>query len=103
MGVSEKTVRRRIKNGTLRAETIEGKFGPEYRILELPGDTAAKQTLDINFGQLLGMLDRLQIANRDLAGHLGVAQERIRTLESQVKLLTTPHTPWWRRLLRRAA
>jgi hypothetical protein len=102
MGVSEKTVRRRIKSGTLRAETIEGKFGPEYRILELPGDAAAKQTLDTNLGQLLDMLNRLQIDNRDLAGHLGAAQEKIRTLENQIKLLTTPHKPWWRRLLRRA-
>ncbi len=101
LGVSEKTVRRRIKNGTLRAETVEGKFGPEYRILELPGDTAAKQTLDTNLGQLLDMLNRLQVENRDLAGHLGAAQERVRTLESQVKLLTTGKQPWWKRLFKR--
>lgn len=101
MNVSEKTIRRRIKSGILRAETVEGKFGPEYRILELPGDTAAKQTLDTNLGQLLDMLSSLQVENRNLAGQLGAAQERTRALEGQLLLLTAGRQPWWRRLFRR--
>ncbi len=101
IGVSVKTIRRRIKDGTLRAETVEGKFGPEYRILELPSETAAKQTLDTNLGHLLDMLHGLQVENRDLAGNLGAAQEKIRTLENRVKLLTTPDKPWWKRLFSR--
>ncbi|MBA7548568.1 hypothetical protein ES705_41029 [subsurface metagenome] len=47
------------------------------------------------------IIDRLELENRNLVGCLGAAHERIRTLESQVKLLTTPHKPWWRRLIRR--
>ena len=60
-----------------------------------------REVLDKTPTLALDIIDRLELENRNLVGRLGAAHERIRTLESQVKLLTTPHKPWWRRLIRR--
>jgi MerR family copper efflux transcriptional regulator len=104
MGVSPKTVRRLIKDGKLPAELHNGKYGREYRILEIPPHLTVKKPLDNNPTQGMDIIIReLQERNLQLAGQLGAAQERIRTLENQVKLLTMPRRPWWRRLLRVAA
>jgi len=46
----------------------------------------------------MDMVRELQEKNMTLAAQLGAATERIRTLESQVKLLTTARQPWWKRL-----
>jgi MerR family copper efflux transcriptional regulator len=103
MGVSPKTVRRLIKDGKLPAELHNGKYGREYRILEIPPHLTAKKPLDNNPTQGMDMIRELQERNLQLAGQLGAAQERIRNLENQVKLLTMPRRPWWRRLLKVAA
>jgi len=103
MGVSPKTVRRLIKDGKLPAELYNGKYGREYRILEIPPHLTAKKPLDNNPTQGMDMIRELQERNLQLAGQLGAAQERIRNLENQVKLLTMPRRPWWRRLLKVAA
>jgi MerR family copper efflux transcriptional regulator len=106
IGVSPKTVRRFIKDGKVPAELRAGKYGKEYRILSIPPSLVVNKPLDkdIDIGivndltQGLDMVRELQERNLQLAGQLGAAQERIRSLENQVKLLTTPHQPWWRRL-----
>ena len=43
----------------------------------------------------------LQDKNLTLAAQLGAATERIRSLENQIKLLTAPMEPWWKRLFTR--
>jgi len=98
IGVSPKTVRRLIKDGKIPAELCAGKYGSEYRILEIPPNVAVKKPLDNNPTQGMDIIRELQERNLQLAGQLGAAQERIRYLENQVKLLTMPRRPWWRRL-----
>ncbi len=99
MRLTPKTVRRHIKQGKIPYKLVPGKFGDEYRILELPPDKVRGETLDKTPTLALDIIHSLEQENRDLAGSLGAAQEKIRTLENQVKLLTTTHKPWWRRLL----
>ena len=113
LGVSSRTVRRFIKSGKLHAELVPGPFGQEYRIFELPPDLHKAIPLDNTSGQttiqttiqtpvqVMDIVRELQERNLALAAQLGAASERIRNLESQVKLLTTAKKPWWKRLFRR--
>ena len=108
IGVSPKTVRRFIKDGKVPAELYAGKYGNEYRILSIPPGLVANKPIDKDIAigivndptQGLDMVRELQERSLQLAGQLGAAQERIRSLENQVKLLTAPHQPWWRRLFK---
>ncbi len=101
MHLTPKTVRRHIKQGKIPYKLVPGKYGDEYRITELPPDRIREEALDKTPTLALDIIHRLELEVRNLAGQLGAAQERVRTLENQVKLLTTPHKPWWRRLFRR--
>jgi FtsZ-binding cell division protein ZapB len=50
--------------------------------------------------QVMDIIRELQEKNLALAAQLGVATERIRNLENEVRLLTTAkQRPWWKRLL----
>ncbi len=106
LGVSARTVRRFIKSGKLHAQLVPGLFGEEYRIPELPANLRRAKPLDNDPGQALSqtpvqitdIVRELQEKNMALAAQLGAATERIRNLESQVKLLTTARQPWWKRL-----
>ncbi|MFA5629282.1 MAG: helix-turn-helix domain-containing protein [Dehalococcoidales bacterium] len=118
LGVSTRTIRRYIKSGRIQAELITGQFGQEYRILELPSDLSpAEETPEsdesekvlsqmANYDpgealvQSISLLRELQEKNVSMAAQLGIATERIRNLESQIeqlKLLTTPKIPWWKK------
>ncbi len=115
LGVSTRTVRRFIKAGKLQAELVEGPFGQEYRITQLPVDRYARGSLDSTPGQsggqtptqtsvqgyvqVMDIVRELQDKNLALAAQLGAATERVRSLESQVKLLTAARKPWWNRLV----
>ena len=99
-GVSEKTIRRWISQGKIAAELVPGQYGKEYRITELPGSPNSLHDVT-NSPDLLAMLKELQQENRDLAGALGTSQEKVRTLEAQVLLLTDGRQPWWARLFGR--
>ena len=114
IGVSTRTIRRYIKAGKLRADLVNGPFGEEYRIRELPEDLKKLETPE-NFTALdirdpfagasqdaLGVLRDLQEKNLTLAAQLGAATERIRQLEGQLKTLTItdgqpPKAPWWQK------
>ena len=103
-GLSEKQVRRLIKEGRIPAELHQGKYGPEYRILAVPPALAAQKPLPKTPAGAMDIIRELQETNLQLAGQLGAAQERIRTLENQVRLLAAASKqPWWRRLFKRAA
>ncbi len=104
MGVSTRTIRRHLKDGKLPYTKIEGQFGTEYRITELP-ETSKKtavavpvSTSELNGTMAVDMIKRLEEENRNLAGQLGIAKEKIRNLENQLKLLAAPKVPWWKRL-----
>ena len=121
LGVSPKTIRRHIKDGKIPHVLVQGKFGEEYRILDLPsikvetldasGEESAKlegepsagsaSQVDSNSNWALDLINDLQKTNLQLAAQLGAAQERIHELESQVMLLTTRQEPWWKRTLRK--
>ncbi len=121
LGVSPKTIRRHIKDGKIPHVLVQGKFGEEYRILDLPsikvetldtsdeeeakpeGELSAKgaSQVDSNTDWALDIINDLQKTNLQLAGQLGAAQERIRELESQVMLLNAPQEPWWKRAFKR--
>ena len=101
MGLSPKTVRRRIKEGKIPYRLVPGKYGDEYRIIELPFDKINQEAMDTTPTLALDIIHRLEQENRNLAGQLGAALERVRTLENQVKLLTAGRQPWWRRIFKR--
>ncbi len=107
LGVSTRTVRRFIKSGKIDAELIPGPFGQEYRILKLPADLHERKPVDnVPYPipiqtpvQVMDIIRELQEKNLVLAAQLGVATERIRNLESEVRLLTgAKQQPWWKRL-----
>lgn len=117
LGVSTRTVRRYIKSGKIKAELISGHFGEEYRILEIPqellpaereeeapspGQTSGQATGQ-DLVQAIDIIRELQEKNLALAAQLGVATERVRNLESKIKLLSAPRKHWWRRFLERWA
>ena len=119
LNVSTRTIRRYIKAGKLKAELVKGSFGDEYRILELPpqldpnldlaGNDDSEPNKSLSKTTTTASIDsfdlirELQEKNLALAAQLGAAAERIRNLESQVKLLAPPKTekpaskPFWRR------
>lgn len=118
MGVSAKTVRRLIKAGRVKAELVQGQFGQEYRIRDLPaglgrgkgvdrGATESTVQTSVQGGgqdtaRLLEMVKDLQEKNLALAAQLGMAHERIRNLEGEVKALGAGKArPWWKRLFGR--
>ena len=110
LGVSTRTVRRLIKARKINARLIPGKFGSEYRIF-LPGDTklaekSVNRNVNINKSAIQtytldsDIIRELHEKNVTLAGQLGVASERIRNLENQIRLLTYDRKRWWNRLFR---
>ena len=109
LGVSSRTVRRFIKSGKIKANLAAGPFGEEYRIPELPLDLRKPKPVDNDPGQtpvhtpiqVMDIVRELQDKNFALAAQLGAATERIRNLESQLKLLTAAKQPWWKRLFGR--
>jgi MerR family copper efflux transcriptional regulator len=129
-GVSTKTIRRHIKDGKIPYVLVQGKYGEEYRIFGLSQEqlkavksddaTASEDTaeaekseaadstdqgksppLEMNSKMTLDIITELQKTNLQLAGQLGAAQERIRELESQVRLLNAPKETGLKGLFRR--
>jgi len=99
LGVSAVTIRRYIKQGKLEANKVQGKFGSEYRIPALPSellgqeeDQPAQQPLNYTV-----LLEEIQRLNHEM----GYWQGRCEELANQLKLLTAPKLPWWKRLFRR--
>ena len=108
LGVSTRTVRRFIKSGKIKADLVPGPFGQEYRIPELPSALRRREPVDNTTGQtpvqtpvqVMDIIRELQEKNLALAAQLGVATERVRNLENEVRLLTAARKrPWWKRLL----
>jgi len=110
LGVSSRTVRRYVKSGKIHAESVLGPFGQEYRILELPVEFRKSKPVDNTPSQSSGqtsgqtpvqvidIIRELQEKNLALAAQLGVATERIRNLEKDMRLLTAAKQPWWKKL-----
>jgi len=103
-----------VKSGKIHAELVLGPFGQEYRILELPvefrksrpvdntpyqssGQTSGQTSVQTPV-QVIDIIRELQEKNLALAAQLGVATERIRNLEKDMRLLTAAKQPWWKKL-----
>ncbi|MEN8615159.1 helix-turn-helix domain-containing protein [Dehalogenimonas sp. THU2] len=114
LGVSTRTIRRYIKAGKIQAYLVNGPFGEEYRIQELPDDLKKLEGVDSTgqtgldnhdplaaaSGDMMAVFRELQEKNLALAAQLGAATEHIRNLEGQMRLLTDgrpPQTSWWQK------
>jgi len=109
LGLSERTIRRQIKSGKIKAELMPGRYGAEYRISGL-GETAVAQpgvdktpasALDKTLDKTLDMVKALQQEKAELYAQVAYWQAQCQHLEEQVKLLTEAKQPWWRRWLSR--
>jgi predicted transcriptional regulator len=113
LGRSPRQIRRYILEGSLLARTIQGKFGPEYRIDTIPealykiikdrkseSKTEAKtneeqthlalQMLDSITGEYKAKIQELEAVNLNLAIELGKERARREELENRIKLLPGP-------------
>ena len=125
LGLSERTIRRQIKSGKIKAELVLGRYGAEYRISGL-GETAVARprvdkapasaldktldktpasaldkAIDKTLDKALDMVKALQQEKAELYAQVAYWQAQFQHLEEQVKLLTEAKRPWWRRWLRR--
>lgn len=104
LGLSEKTVRRRIKDGTLKAQQTQGKYGIEYHITDLkealPLDKSLDTEGDNSLAKALDIIKALQEENERLAGQVGYLQAQVYELNNKVSLLTESkrNQSWWQRL-----
>lgn len=102
--VSVMTVRRRIKEGKIKAKIVQGKFGEEYRIEDLTGDSTSYNPPPAQ--DYAGMIIRLENRLEQLNQEVGYWRARSEAAEGEVKLLKAPEKkqdeqdrpPWWRRL-----
>lgn len=129
LGLSERTIRRQIKSGKIKAELVLGRYGAEYRISGLgeravarPGvdkapasaldkapasaldktpASALDKAIDKTLDKALDMVKALQQEKAELYAQVAYWQAQFQHLEEQVKLLTEAKRPWWRRWLRR--
>lgn len=106
LGLSQRTIRRHIKSGKIKAELVEGSYGPEYRITALEAPTAPKRAVDNAppdaLVKALDMIKALQQEKAELYAQVAFLQAQYRQLEEQVKLLQEARGPWWQRWLRRS-
>ena len=112
LGISPATVRRRIKQGTLEGELLNGRRGPEYRV-RLPSEatvdsvtepsdgTDTKLDLTQTIASLLSLVERQQSALLDEARSAAGWRARAAALEERLNDLRAElereRRPWWRR------
>ncbi len=128
LGISERTVQRRLKQGTLKGYKVKSGRGEVWRVMPdavaptpdamtpqddvVTTEAAAPDVPEVL--ELVRLVDRLQRDNQQLAGQLGFTQAKLQEAEHTIALLmaptdepqpaeVTPADPprrsWWRRLL----
>ena len=113
LNLSPPTVRRRIKQGKLRAYQRTVPTGFEWRIIldhddaapsskadrsvigamHMPAQTAINGVQPLpspDLDRLVDLLDRLQRENQQLSGQLGFMQAKLQDAEEQIRLLMAP-------------
>ena len=125
LGLSERTIRRRIKAGTLAAYQVPTAQGYEWRV-RLDGatrqpDTATSQASRQGAGQVdsrldtaaltqaLALVEKQEQTIMELAGRCGYLQAQLQQRDEQIRMLTAPKEPepepqrpqpsFWRRWL----
>ena len=101
LGQSEKTIRRRIKKGEIIADQVSGKYGAEYRIIDLKTTPTFERNTTSNdaMDRALDMIRDLQAENERLAAHIGFLQAQLQEAQEKIHLLTAPKLSLWQRLL----
>lgn len=95
MGVSEKTVRRSVYRGEIKAKLVKGRFGQEYRIESMPAGLTKVKGDPLKDRQSL--IKRLE----ELSQEVGFWRGKYEELASLTKLLRAPSVHWWQRLFSR--
>jgi len=100
LDISEKTVRRRILSGKLKAELVPGIRGDEYRIFNLEDTETREKTIPKQDSQTVDwdIIRELSDKISMLSGQLGASLEREKSLESQLMLLQEGKKPWYKRI-----
>ena len=126
LGVSERTIRRRIKDRVIDAQQVPTPHGYEWRVyldtdavqVDTPSTRHASKlngtpvqpagTPAPELMKALDLIDRLQRDNQQLAGQVGFLQAKLQDAEEQIKLLMAPQdepvptpakrVPWWKQL-----
>ncbi len=104
LGLSQRTIRRQIKSGKIKAMLVAGRYGAEYRISGVGEAAVARPGADktpSGLDKALDMVKGLQQEKAELYAQVAYWQAQCRHLEEQMKLLTEARRPWWRRWLRR--
>ncbi len=124
LGRSPRQVRRYILDGSLPARTIQGKYGLEYRIDNIPealyktikdrntsNETATKtpedqtqlalQMMDSITGEYKAKIKELETVNLNLAVELGKERARREEAENKIKFLPAPSAGLRRSFLNR--
>ena len=98
LGVSVHAARRRVKAGTLAARQVPTRHGPMWEVCLDPGATVVEGSRESGAGvthprrnpdaagvpELVGLVDRRQRENRDMAGLIGSLQTRMDVLLAQL-------------------
>ncbi len=111
-GISESTVRRRIKDGILKAYQQPTTQGYEWRIVVPDEDeqvshqdddqvatvtdhivTSSEQVLTLDATALVAELRRLHDQNVQLAGQVGYLQAQLQQAQERIRLLEAPKEP----------
>ncbi len=127
-GVSERTIRRRIAAGTLRAARVPRPQGYEVFVyLDSTSDNMDEATVNLDeppvhldsaaLMKALEMVETLQQQNMQLSGQVGYLQAKLQDAEERIRLLEAPKNEpeqqpaddpageeqpsWWQRLRRR--
>jgi len=91
-GVSERTIRNWIASGKLPAEKTAAGFRVDAEDLagKLPTTAASVPESSAGIAELVGLVDRLQRENRDLAGMVGSLQQRLVFADDRIRALEAP-------------
>ncbi len=113
LGVSERTVLRRIRKGQLQAHKADTPYGPGWRVtldispdgapptvsttpdnMPTTGDTAPMSPEFMKMLEIVEedrrLIDRLQRENQQMAGQLGFVQAKLQEAEKTIALLMAP-------------
>ena len=113
LGVSERTVLRRIRKGQLQAHKADTPYGPGWRVtldispdgapstvpttpdnMPTTGDTAPTSPEFMKMLEIVEedrrLIDRLQRENQQMAGQLGFMQAKLQEAEKTIALLMAP-------------
>ena len=98
--ISEKTVRRRIKAGTISAISVRGKYGPIYQIIDSYSEDEKPLDSDGQGDGLAQTILKLTDEIKNLAFMVGELKTKNDILERKLLSVGKRRKPWYRRIFR---